>query len=400
MKILVRAGIASSLAIALSACNTLPRSGPAGGDISGEAAATITNSTKKAGFNYVLLDITKSILSFLNPSSFASLKADFGGDRGSIPASILGIGDIVQVTVFEAQAGGLFIPQDAGSRPGNYISLPNQTIDRNGMISIPYAGAVRAAGRTVREVQSEIERRLANRAIEPQVIITTVTSRSTSVSVLGDVNSPSQLDLSPAGEKVLDVISRAGGLSAPSVESYVTIERAGKKKTVLFKTIIDNPTENVYVRPGDTIYINRERRTFSVFGAANTTGRVNFEESNLTLSDALGQVGGLIDSRADPKEVYLYRMVDRKSVAEMGADLSKIKGDMVPVIFRANMRDPDMFFAMQKFAMQDKDIIYISNSASTEITKFLDILNGISNASANVPSNALSVRNSIRGFSQ
>jgi hypothetical protein len=30
----------------------------------------------------------------------------------------LGIGDVVSITIFEAAAGGLFIPSDAGARPG------------------------------------------------------------------------------------------------------------------------------------------------------------------------------------------------------------------------------------------------------------------------------------------
>ena len=395
----LRACFCSTLLISLASCTALPSSGPADKDIVSKASVVVKSDDAAAKFDYVLVEIKKPILAYFDKTFVTSFAKGFSGG-GGIPASTLGVGDVVQVTVFEAQAGGLFIPAEASSRPGNFISLPAQTVDRKGYISVPYAGEIKVLGRPVSEVQKEVQDRLANRAIEPQVIINTTTSRSGNVSVLGDVNAPAQLSLSPAGERVLDIISRAGGLSAPSVESYVTIERRGRKETALFKTIIDNPAENIYIQPGDTIYVNRERRTYSVFGATNSNGRVNFEESNLSLGEALGQVGGLLDSRADPGQVFLYRQVDRKTMERAGIDVSRFGSDNVPVVFRANLRDPDAFFALQRFRMQDKDIIYVSNSASTEISKFLNLVNGISDTTSNVPGNALSVRNTVRNFSR
>src|SRR5262249_27484557 len=71
----------------------------------------------------------------------------------------LGIGDVVSVTIFEPP-GGLFVPSDAGARPGNFVTLPNQIVDSNGNITVPYAGTIRAAGRTPSEVQQAINEAL------------------------------------------------------------------------------------------------------------------------------------------------------------------------------------------------------------------------------------------------
>jgi protein involved in polysaccharide export with SLBB domain len=77
--------------------------------------------------------------------------------RRSPPRGItLGIGDVVSVTIFEAEAGGLFVPSEAGARPGNFVTLPDQIVDSNGNITVPYAGTIRAAGRTPSEVQQAI----------------------------------------------------------------------------------------------------------------------------------------------------------------------------------------------------------------------------------------------------
>jgi polysaccharide export outer membrane protein len=149
---------------------------------------------------------------------------------------------------------------------------------------------------------------------------------------------------------------------------------------------------------GDTVFVNRERRTYLAFGATGLTGRFDFADSNLTLGEALGQAGGLIDDRAEPAEVFLYREVDRKTLAKLGIDVSHFSGEMVPTVFRANLRDPAMFFATQEFKMQDKDIIYISNAASVELSKVLDVINGVSNTTANVPRNALTTKRSIKNL--
>ena len=206
---------------ALAGCTVTAASGPDAASIESNASVKFASKDKQktAGVDYALLDINSSVLNYVGDTTTTTLLGSFGGGKGGVPALPMGVGDVVQVAIFESQAGGLFIPNDAGSRPGNFISLPNQTVDREGNISVPYAGKIRATGRNVEDVQSEIEERLANRAIEPQVLITKISSRSAQASVLGDVKEPTKVQLSEAGDRVLDVISYAKGLSAPNIES-------------------------------------------------------------------------------------------------------------------------------------------------------------------------------------
>ena len=60
---------------------------------------------------------------------------------------------------------------------GLFVTIPNEAVDIHGNISIPYAGSVRARGRTQIEVQDAIVAALNNRAIEPQVVVSTVGRR-------------------------------------------------------------------------------------------------------------------------------------------------------------------------------------------------------------------------------
>nr|WP_245504881.1 MULTISPECIES: polysaccharide biosynthesis/export family protein [Rhizobium] len=373
----------------------MPRSGPDHKDVDRDASVKVTTKERRVGIDYALIDLSKNVLSYFSAPQPTSFKG-FGGGRGGAPEIPLGFGDVVQVAIFEAQSGGLFIPSDAGSRPGNYISLPEQTIDRNGTITIPYAGRVPAAGRLKETVEQDVEDRLASRAIEPQVVITTTTSRSSQVAVLGDVNNPQRIEISPAGERVLDVISAAGGLTTNNIETNVTLQRRGKTATVAYTTLLKNPAENIYVAPDDTISIDHERRTYLMLGAAGTSGRFDFEESDLTLGEAIAKAGGLRDDRADPAQVLLYRLVPKKTVAAMHVDATRFTGETVPVIIRANLRDPATLFAVQQFKMEDKDIIYISNSDSVELVKFLDIVNSVSSTVSGVTDDANDTRNAVQ----
>lgn len=387
----------AAITLTASGCAVTPRSGPADGLFEAGATAKSVTKDRKVGIDYALVDINKNIVALEQGTGATSLRSGFGtgGDRKA-PDAPLGVGDVVSVSVFESGSGGLFIPADAGSRPGNYVTLPQQIVDRAGTISIPYAGRIQVAGKAIPAVQTEIEKRLENRAIEPQVVITVVSNKSRQVAVLGDVNDPAKLEISEAGERILDVIARAGGLSTPGIETYVTLQRRGRQATVLFNSIVANSDENIYVVPGDTIYINRERRTYLAFGAAGLNGRFDFEEANLTLGEALGKAGGLLDARADPKQVYLYRTVERNELAKMGVDVSKFSTSTIPVIFRANLRDPAAFFATQKFAMHDKDILYVSNATSVEVIKFLDLVNAVSSTSSGVAVDAANAKTAVR----
>lgn len=372
----------SGLLMAVSGCTSLPSSGPDDKRVQSQASIQMGLKDRAVGLDYVLLDLTKTMLPYFERSGAESLKIGFGGGRGEAPETVVGVGDIIAVTIFESSAGGLFIPSEAGSRPGNYITLPQQTVDRSGTISVPYAGRIKASGRSTEVIAREIEASLANRAIEPQVIVSITENRSSRVSVLGDVENPAQLEINPAGERILSVIARAGGLKTPGAETYVTLQRRGREGTILFSDLVNKSDENIFVAAGDTIYVNRERRTFLAFGASGLNGRLDFEETGLTLAEAVAKAGGLLDARADPAQVLLYRQVDRKTLNSMGMDVSRFTGPTVPAIIRVNLRDPSTFFAMKELAMVDKDVVYIANADSTELTKFLNIIGTITGNTA------------------
>jgi polysaccharide biosynthesis/export protein len=391
----------------LCACGELPLSGPRHKDILAGATTSVVNPPDAVAFEYALVDINQLVIANAVDVDAGSFFKTFGAAKGYAPEVRVGIGDVLQVTVFESKSGGLFIPADSGTRPGNFVSLPPQVVDYKGNITVPYAGAIPAAGRSITSIQANIEAQLADRAIEPKVIVAFTEQNATTVSVVGEVNSPKRTRVVQNGSRILDAIADAGGIKYPGYDTFVTLQRRSRKSTVFFNTLVKHPEENVYVIPGDTLYVYREPRRFVAFGAFNSfgalgaTGQFNFDQERLSLAEGVGRAGGLIDNQANPGAVFLYRLESREALLCMGVDVSRFppQSDAIPTVYRANFRDPSSYFYAQQFPMRGKDILYVSNAESVEVTKFLVFLRTVTSTAGGVAEDGASARHGIRYLS-
>jgi polysaccharide biosynthesis/export protein len=374
------------LASALGGCLLLPSSGP--------DSVTIDVGASPVGTNFAVLKVTPQVVNVLDEFGPLSISATFGDHRPP-PEIRFGIGDVVAVTIFEAAAGGLFIPIEAGVRPGNFVTLPSQPVDTKGNINVPYAGPVRAAGRTPSEVSANIVNALKNRAIDPQAVVALVNQNTSLISVVGEINvSGSSINGStngrvpamPAGERLLDYITRAGGINDQGQNLWVTLERRGRRATVPFGALVYEPDNNIWGWPGDTIYLYKEPQTFLAFGAFGAVGTLgtaisgqgqqyNFTSWRNTLAEAVAIAGGLADQQSDPSSVYLYRREPRALAEKLGIDCSHFEGPTVPVVYNVSFKDPGGYFLATRMQMHNKDVIFAANSASVEINKFFALVN-------------------------
>src|SRR3569833_3007652 len=202
-----RSGLAVVAAGAmLSACAALPATGPKSDAVLASATAGLRSTN---ALPYALVDVSADTIGFLSQPNLISFQGQFP-DKRPKPEQVAGVGDVLNVSIFEAAPGGLFTPATAaGARPGNFVDLPAQAIDQKGNIYVPYAGEIPSAGRTLPDIQQAIVARLRNRAIEPQVVGSLNQQHSSVVSVLGDVNTPGVLALNSVGEPLLAQAARS-----------------------------------------------------------------------------------------------------------------------------------------------------------------------------------------------
>lgn len=170
------------------------------------------------------------------------------------------------------------------------------------------------------------------------------------------------------------MLARAGGPRYPAYETVVTLQRGGRRESTSLTSLVKAPANNVFVQPGDTLYVQREQRYFVALGATGQNGLYFFDSENVNLSYAMGKAAGLLDERAEPSAVYLYRLESRPRLMRLGVDVAQFPGEMVPTIYTVNLRDPSALFLTQSMQMQDRDVVFVSNAAIVDATKFLQFI--------------------------
>src|SRR3984957_9946655 len=389
------AGMAAGL---LPACSELPGTRPESMAVNTFATAGLKSD---AALPYAVVDISADTLGFLSQPSLIAFQGAFP-DKRPKPEQVAGVGDVLNISIFEAAPGGLFTPATAaGARPRNFVDLPAQAVDQKGSIYVPYAGEIPAAARTLPEIQQAIVARLRNRAIEPQVVVSLNAQHSSVVSVLGDVNTPGVLTLNSVGERLLALIARAGGPKFEAIETYVTLQRDGKNVRVLLSRVVHDPRENIFVRPNDVIFLSHEAPTFTALGALNQNvfgfnSEIPFDVETLTLAQAIGKAGGLNDLQSDPAEVFIYRYEDRHFLEKFGVDTTKFTYDRIPTIYHVNLRDPSGYLLAAGFQMRTKDVMYVANAKVVDYYKLLTLINNTANTTANVATTVTSVNTAVK----
>jgi polysaccharide biosynthesis/export protein len=368
------------VAIGLGGCSSLPTAGPTTKQVVGRAADEKTL--------YDLIEVDGRVVKALATRPAQSLRNRFR-DYGQPPSPQIGIGDSLTVAIWEAAGGGLFgttetapgAVQAGTPGGGRSVTLPEQVVAQDGSISVPYAGRIRAAGRTPYQVQREIQDALSTKAIEPQAVVTITKSTSNTVTVLGDIVAGIQIPLSIRGERLLEVVAAAGGAKAPVYETTIRLTRDGVTVTVPMDRLVADPRENIYAWPGDVITLVRAPQTFLVFGAipgggvAGTNSEIAFGGDRLDLARAMAKAGGLEDTRADPSGVFLFRFETTSMVRTLGAPiLTSESSSISPVIYHLDLRDPEGYFLAKRFPMEEGDIIYVANAEATDWQKFLNLV--------------------------
>lgn len=379
------------LAVLTVGCGTIPTAGPLNNLPSRDAVlieqAPAAQRPEQGGPSVALINVRDGAWA----NGLYAQKADGDWPAVGEPGNLkINIGDSIAVTIYEERAGGLFIPQEAGVRPGNFINLPDQVVDASGNIVVPYVGKVEVIGKSPLEVSRQITQLLANRAINPQVVVSYAARAGAEVSVLGDVNAAQRHPLSFEGERVLDAIARAGGPRYAAYETLVTLQRGGTERTLLLDKIVLHPENNIYLQPRDTLYLFKEASTFSVFGAVTRTGEFEFGRRSLSLAQALGKASGLDSYRADAGEVYVYRKIPKSTLLgmmETGPDraeaLKAFPGE-VPSLLRFNLRDPGGYHLTQNFQVRDQDVVFVPDADTVNMQKMLDVIFPASASAVNI----------------
>lgn len=362
--------VASILGVAsLIGCSAIPTSGPSAAQV--DRASQPSNPL---GIQIVDVsdDVARKLYAERSIGEFAATLGD-----GTQFRQQLGIGDTVDISIWEAPPATLFgateLESKAGASGSHVTALPDQTIDGDGMINVPFAGQIKASGRTPTQLQRDIVERLKHIAHDPQVLVKLSRNATSYVTVVGDVASSNRMALSARGERVLDALAAAGGGRQPGDKITIQGTRGNTVASMPLATVIRDPQQNVPLHAGDVVTALFQPFSFTALGATGKNEEVNFEAQGITLAQALARSGGLQDSRSDAQGLFIFRFEDAKALQWPVSPVRTTVDGKVPVVYRVNLRDPNSFFVAQSFMMDNKDLLYVSNAPVTEIQKVLNL---------------------------
>jgi protein involved in polysaccharide export with SLBB domain len=153
---------------------------------------------------------------------------------GTVPEGVsprLQRGDKIKVTVYgEDNLNGIY------------------EIDPTGVVSMPLAGQIRAAGRTKMDLQHEISRKLKSEYLQdPKVTVEVAGFRP--IYIIGEAEHPGELPYRP-GSNLISAVTEAGGFTYRASKTYVLIKHAEEEVWHEYPL-----TSQVAIAPGDIIRI-------------------------------------------------------------------------------------------------------------------------------------------------
>lgn len=303
-----------------------------------------------------------------DPTFVAARELDFPGlpNDEAVPL-VLRPGDILRIET---------VSTSTETREGNVV-------DATGSIHVALAGDIQVAGLGISAAEVKIQKALQPFDSAVHVNLQLTDPAGQRVTVMGAVPDQGRIPLVP-GARVADVIASAGGPMMSDVSgepvmvadlgSAVLIRKDRRVPISLEKAIQGDPLHNVYVHPGDHIYIPPARGgTISVLGMTGSGGTVFPYRAGIRLTEALSLAGGITPGG------------DRTDIRVLRGPLTK------PLVYQTNFKQI-VNGKSHDVALYRGDVIYVTDHPLEDFQEIMTAIAPIVTLSLAVATFALAVQ--------
>lgn len=222
--------------------------------------------------------------------------------------------------------------QDYKIQPGDLINInifqhpeleATVRVSESGRVNVPLIGAANVQGKSETEAEDIIEQALTTGGfiISPQVSVVVTEYSGRTASVLGKVNNPGEFQIS-SGDTIMDVISKAGGLTEDGSPSLTLYRKNSEPQTFnLYSESGGTINQNSQIQPGDVVLV-AQADVFYTYGEVNKPSEYILRDK-ITVMQAISISGGLTD-KASEKGIYIIR-----NTADGGSETYKAKLDEI-----------------------------------------------------------------------
>lgn len=252
--------------------------------------------------------VVGALTALLLPGMTAGVRAGQDVGQATVPAVesyVIGARDVLSIAVFgQPDLTGKF------------------TVETDGTFSYPLVGRLKAGGLTLRALETELRKQLADGFFtNPQVAVGVEQYFSQKIFVMGEVRIPGAYPLtgemtliealaragaSPVGEIIIVRPHEARGPTLPGEDLSAEVRRVNLKQLQSGQL-----SENVDLHDGDTIFVPRAESIY-VFGQVRNPGAYGIQADTSVLQ-ALSLAGGVAENGAINR-VKIVRVVNGKTV--------------------------------------------------------------------------------------
>ncbi|TKC85869.1 exopolysaccharide biosynthesis protein [Trinickia terrae] len=235
-----------------------------------------------------------------------------------------------------------------------------QTVAGDGTIFFPFVGRFKVGGKTTQEVRDQLAAALGPYIKNPQLDVRVLAYRGQKVQVTGDVKTPGPLAVTDVPLTLVDAITRSGGTNSDADLQRVRLTRNNHFYQIDVNGVLDRGdiANNVMLQDGDIINIpDRSDSRVFVMGEVKTPMPVQMIRGRLTIADSLTNAGGVLDTDANVRQIYVIRGLHGKPGA--------------PDIYRLDMTQPDSLLLSAQFQLQPMDVVYVGTASSVQFNRVL-----------------------------
>lgn len=282
-------------------------------------------------------------------------------------------GDRLNLRIWDAEETSLI------TAPGMQVTdMPGLSVSPSGHIFLPYVDDVHVAGLTPdgarRRVQTAME------AITPsaQVQLEFAAGQANAVDMVSGVASPGSYPFQSGNMSILNMISAAGGVPDALRNPQVRLMRGGRVYGTALSAIYADPAKDIALNGRDRVIIEADARSFTALGATGRQEVVPFDTDRISALNAVSMMGGITDTRADPRGILILRRYSARVAGQPGMPATE------RVVFSLDLTTADGLFSADEFAIQPGDVVLATQSPVTSVERVFQLLGGAFGLAARV----------------
>jgi polysaccharide export outer membrane protein len=275
---------------------------------------------------------------------------------------VIGSGDLLSILVWDhpelniAAAGAQALSASAGAQtPAAFV------VDQQGIVQFPYVGAIKLAGLTELQARDLLAQKLVKSIKKPDITLRVLSFRSQKIYVDGEVKAPGNQAIDDVPMTLLESLTRAGGILPTADQSYIMVTRDGVSYPINIPLLVRqgiNPS-SIMLMNGDVVRVrSRDENKVYVLGEVQTAKALAMNNGRMTLTEALGEAGGLNQLSASSKQVYVVRNADQAE----------------PVVYNLDAGSPVALALAENFELNPRDVVFVDASGLARFSRVVSLL--------------------------